>query len=249
MSAGRLSARLGVAGAALGMTAGTAQVVIGPRIPAWTGDKLANGPLGLLTVALSALAGLAALRQRDPNLSVQGRTACALAMIGPGLLCLTTVGRLWYLPAALLLPAGLLTVHSWRGAAAALGRDCNRGLLTALGASEMMMVANGPGRLMLVGGLGGAALLVATWWRSAPRRWTAALVVLGTVPFAVMAWTVVLPVLLAALSWSLVIPVARQSRHEPTTRAIDAVDADDSDPTTRPSRPSTSLPYAQGEVR
>ena len=110
----RLTMRLGVTGAALGIVAGLVQVVAGHRIPEWTGAKLATVQLGLLTVGLSLLAGLAARRQRDTDLSVLARAACALGLIGPGLVCLSTVGRLWYVPAVLLVVAGGLTIDSWR---------------------------------------------------------------------------------------------------------------------------------------
>jgi hypothetical protein len=112
---------LGTTGAELGVAAGLIQTTVGSGIPEWTGDKLANGALGLLTIALAAVAGLAALRQRDARLSVLSRAACTLALIGPGLVCLTTVGRLWYLPAALLTTAGgpaLLMVVGGLGGAA-----------------------------------------------------------------------------------------------------------------------------------
>ncbi|MGW6281342.1 hypothetical protein [Kribbella sp. NPDC055071] len=170
MNRRRLATRLGLSGAALGIAAGLVQTLAGDSIPEWSGNKLATGPLGLLTVGLSVLAGLAAVRQRDPGLSVLSRAFCAVWLIGPGLLCLTTVGRLWYLPAILLTAAGLLTVERWRATAAALWDKWPRVLLTALAACQVLMVAAGPVLLTLVGALGGIALATAAWWRSAPRR-------------------------------------------------------------------------------
>ena len=62
---------------------------------------------------------------------MRARAACALGLIGPGLLCLSTVGRLWYLPAALLVVAATLCVDSWRGTAATFVHDRYRVLLTS----------------------------------------------------------------------------------------------------------------------
>ena len=124
----------------LGIAAGLVQVVAGHRIPEWTGAKLATVPLGLLTVGLSLLAGLAARRQRD-RLSVLARAACALGLIGPGLVCLSTVGRLWYLPAVLLVVAGGLTIDSWRQTASELDENWYRVLLSVTGGSQMLMAA------------------------------------------------------------------------------------------------------------
>ncbi|MGW6197991.1 hypothetical protein ACWF0M_17740 [Kribbella sp. NPDC055110] len=209
----RLATRLGLSGAALGIAAGLIQTVAGHGIPEWTGNKLATGALGLLTVGLSALAGLAALRQRDPGLSVLSRALCAVSLIGPGLLCLTTVGRLWYGPALLLTTAGLLTVEHWRATVVALWDDWAQVLLTALAVCELLMVASGPGLLMVAGALGGVALAVAAWWRSVSRRAAFSLVALGTVPFAALGWTAVVPVLLAVFAGLLALPVLASRPH------------------------------------
>ncbi|MFC6161658.1 hypothetical protein [Kribbella jiaozuonensis] len=202
MTRRRLATRLGLSGAALGMVAGLVQALAGYGIPEWTGNKLATGALGLLTLALSALAGLAALRQRDPDLSVLSRALCALGLIAPGLLCLTTVGRLWYVPAILLTTAGLLTIENWRATAAALRQDWTRVLLTVLGLCQLLMVASGPVLLMVVGALSAVALATAAWRRSASRRTVYSLVALGTIPFAALGWTAVVPILLAVIAAS-----------------------------------------------
>lgn len=182
----RWAARLGVTGAGLGVAAGVVQAVAGYGIPEWTGAKQAYAALGLLTVGLSGLAGLAARRQRRPDLSRLGRAACALGLIGPGLLCLTTVGRLWYLPAVLLVVAGGLALDRPVETAVVLGRDWGRLLLSGLGAGELLMAAGSGPLLGVVGGLGGLALIVAAWWRTAPRAALVGLLVAGTVPFAAL---------------------------------------------------------------
>ncbi len=163
----RLAMRLGVTGAALGIAAGLVQVVAGHRIPEWTGAKLATTPLGLLTVGLSLLAGLAARRQRDSDLSVLARAACALGLIGPGLVCLSTVGRLWYLPAVLLVVAGGLTIDSWRQTASVLTENWYRVLLSVTGVSQMLMAAGAAPALLVIGGVGGILVIAAAWLRTA----------------------------------------------------------------------------------
>lgn len=217
-----VAARLGLAGSALGLLAGLIQATAGSRIPEWTGAKLAPGSLGLLTVALSLLAGLAAARQ-DRALTVGPRAACALGLLVPGLLCFSTVGRLWYLPGPLLVVAGILTVDSVRETAAAAARNWWRCLLGVLGATELLMAAGAAPVTLTVGAVGGVALLVAaTIVRT--RRVLAALLVVGTVPFAALAWTAVVPILLLLLAAALAVPLIRStgpvaSRPHPDTLA------------------------------
>ena len=183
---------------------------VGPRIPEWTGDKASPVALGLLTIGLSAVAGFAAVRQRATGLSVWGRAACALGLIGPGLLCLSTVGRLWYPSAVLLLLAGTMTIDSWRATARALHDDWFRVLLTALGGFEMLMAAGAAPVTMAVGAVGGVALIAAAWLRTAPRGVVVGLIVVGTVPFAALAWSAVVPLLLAVVVVVVAVPVVRE---------------------------------------
>jgi hypothetical protein len=76
-------------------------------------------------------------------------------------------GRLWYLPAALLITSAALTVENWRGTLAA-----------------------------------------AAWRRSRT------LLILGAIPFAAVAWTAVVPVVLAVEAFA-VYPAVRVSRRSP----------------------------------
>ena len=215
----RLAMRLGVTGAALGIAAGLVQVVAGHQIPEWTGAKLATTPLGLLTVGLSLLAGLAARRQRDSDLSVLARAACALGLIGPGLVCLSTVGRLWYLPAVLLVVAGGLTIDSWRQTASVLAENWYRVLLSVTGASQMLMAAGASPALLVIGGIGGILVIVAAWLRTPhPAVLVVGLVAVGTVPFATLGWTALVPVLVAAQAGALTALVVRDSRRAQLTR-------------------------------
>jgi hypothetical protein len=201
---------LGLAGSAIGVVAGVVQAATGPLIPDWTGDKASPVPLGLLTIGLAALAGFCAVRQRDGGLSVWGRAACGLGLIGPGLLCLSTAGRLWYPSAVLLLVAGMMTIDSWRATGKAFADDWLRVLLTVLGGFELLMAAGAAPFTMTVGVLGGVALIAAAWLRTAPRGVVVALVIGGTVPFAALGWYAVVPLLLAAAAVVVAVPVVRQ---------------------------------------
>ena len=166
--------------------------------------------MGLLTIGLSAVAGFAAVRQRSCGLSVWGRATCALGLIGPGLLCLSTVGRLWYPSAILLLLAGTMTIDSWRTTARAFADDWFRVLLTALGGFEMLMAAGAAPVTMAVGAAGGVALIVAAWLRTARRGVVIGLIAVGMVPFAALAWYAVVPLLLAVVVVVVAVPVVRE---------------------------------------
>ena len=141
----RLAAWLGAAGGGLGILAGVVQTTVGSQIPVWSGAKADPRALGLLTVLLSALALLAALRQSRPGLTTGLRGLAALALLVPGLLCLTTVGRLWYLPGLLIISAGILTVDSWTDTASVVRQNWLRCLLSGLGACQLLMAAGSTG--------------------------------------------------------------------------------------------------------
>jgi hypothetical protein len=208
MSARRLAGGLGLAGGLIGVAAGLTQAIAGDRIPQWSGDKQAPLALGLLTVALSLVAVLAAVLQHRTGLTAGQRAACALGLAGPGLLCLTTVGRLWYLPAVLLIVAGALTIESWHDTAAAVATGRWRVLLGALGCCQLLMSATAAPAPMVLGALGGIALLAAAWADPRPQWRLWALVVAGTVPFAVLAWTAIAPLLVTVEAF--VIAAARK---------------------------------------
>jgi hypothetical protein len=102
--------RLGLLGAALGVIAGLIQWAFGSEIPDWTGEKLHPEQLGLITIALSALALVSIhVAIRRPHLATPRRAFLAgVGVLAPAAICFTTVGRLWYLPGTLLLVAGAL---------------------------------------------------------------------------------------------------------------------------------------------
>lgn len=208
----RLAGRLGVTGAAVGVVAGLVQVTLGTRIPSWTGDKLAPVPLGLLTVALSVLAAAAALRQARPATPVHVRALCSVTLAVAGLLCFSTVGRLWYLPGPVLLAAALAGLGSARETGAVVGRNYLRLLLGLLGAAEILMAAGAPPWALAVGAAGGVSLAVAAW-RGPSRQMFAVFVLAGTVPFTALAWTAVVPVVLAMLAAAIATVAAHHATH------------------------------------
>lgn len=201
----RLAGRLGATGAAVGVVAGFVQVTLGMRIPSWTGDKLAPVQLGVLTVALSLLAAAAAVRQSRPSTPAGVRALCSLALAVPGLLCFSTVGRLWYLPGPLLLAAAVVSLDGARETAALVGRNYLRLLLGLLGAAQVLMAVSAPPLLLAVGTTGGVALAVAAW--RGPSRRLFPLYVAGVVPFTALAWTAVVPVVLAMLATAIAIAI------------------------------------------
>jgi len=203
----RVAARLGTAGALLLGAAGLVQTTLGAVIPDWTGNKLAPVGLGLLTVGLAALALVAARRFRGPGLPPGQRAAWALGLAGPGLLCLSTVGVLAWVPAVLLVAAGALAVaDDPRASMRAVVAHWPQVLLSVLGCGQLLMAAAAPPWLMAVGAACGTALVLAAWL---PAQRAGVLVVLGTVPFAIAGWFAVVPVLVAVVALPLAIAIHR----------------------------------------
>ncbi|MCU1455857.1 MAG: hypothetical protein JWN46_4003 [Acidimicrobiales bacterium] len=196
-----LAGRLGAVGAALGMVAGTIQASVGSRIPGWTGSKASPVALGLLTLLLSAVALAAAvmLRSIEP-VPPRPRALAAVGLLVPGALCFSTVGRLWYLPGALMLSAlaWLLAAGSTHELAAVIRSSWMRGLVSLLGAFEILMaVSAGPTLTVAVGIIGGAALIAAPWVR---RRARLGMLIVGTLPFAALTWWSLVGPLLAVVA-------------------------------------------------
>jgi hypothetical protein len=192
----QLDGRLALAGAALGILAGLLELTVGPSVREWVGDKQDTTRLGLSTIVLSAVALTAALALRRPRTG--GRVAIALGLLVPALICFTTVGRLWYLPGALLLTAGALVLARTRRSEFAAALDERRwrsGLLVACGACYVFLGATALGIAGGLGVLGGVSIWAAA--RIAPRTPPVAyaLLLAGALPFAATTW------------WSLATPV------------------------------------------
>ena len=65
-----------------------------------------------------------------------------------------------------------------------------------------------PGALA-VGAVGGILVITAAWLRTARPAVVVGLVAAGVVPFAVLGWTALVPVLIAALAGGLTVPLVR----------------------------------------
>jgi hypothetical protein len=196
----RVAARLGVAGAALGAIAGAVELTVGSSIPSWIGDKHDTTRLGIVTLVLAGIAigsGLTLARRHDDDAR---RLLLAAGLVVPGLVGYTTVGRLWYVPGALLIAGGLAAVRGLRRDARsivhAIARQWTRGLVAALGVvyAALGLTAHGPAT---IDGIGGGLLVIAI--ALLLPRLPAALAVTGLVasvlPFAIVTW------------WSLATPV------------------------------------------
>lgn len=206
----RIGTRLAMTGSLLGMFAGLAQATVGSAIPAWTGAKAAPVPLGLLTIVLSLIAAVSttlAARVKTPGTRLLAMTA----MVLPALICFTTVGRLWVPSGLLILGGAALIAHDPRAMLVTARLGWPRVLIGLLGGCEALLAAGSSPVLMVVGLVGAASLV--TGAVIAPRRRRAALglFAIGTVPFAVLAWTAFAPLLTVILVAAFARPAIRQA--------------------------------------
>ncbi|MET3803017.1 MFS family permease [Nakamurella sp. UYEF19] len=210
----RIAGWLGLCGGILGILAGLAQTTLGSRIPEWTGHKASLVALGLLTVGLSVIGVLCALLLlRHPELTPQRRIAVAVGLFVAGGLCFSTAGILWYLPGVLLLGASgyavlagdplrtrQIVMHTWLHL-----------LISVLGAFEVLMaVSAGPVAAIVVGVVGGLALMTAPWIQGLAVP--GVLQLIGTVPFAILTWWTVASPLLAVLALGMGVVLLRTGR-------------------------------------
>lgn len=91
-----------------------------------------------------------------------------------------------------------------------LGRNKVRCLLTFLGACELVMAAGAAPVVLLVGGVGGLALMVAAWLRTAPQAVLIFLLVVGVLPFTLLTWTAIVPGLLLVGVAAVAVPILRR---------------------------------------
>ncbi len=129
--------------------------------------------------------------------------AIVLALLVPALVCFTTVGRLWYLPGALLLAAGALVLAGTRRrdfVAAVDEQHWRVGLLVVCGAYYVFLGATALGLAGVLGILGGVSIWTAA--RIAPHSPRAAYAFLfsGALPFAAATWWSVITPVLAVLA-------------------------------------------------
>jgi hypothetical protein len=158
----RAAALAGTIGASVGLAAGLAELTVGPSIRSWVGSKADTTRLGLATLALAGLALVAALTLlRRPRAPAPNRLGLAVGLLIPGVICFTTVGRLWYLPGVLLVGAGIATVVDVRKerseVATTLGRNWTAVLTVVLGAFYVFLGATALGLAGILGMLEGCS--------------------------------------------------------------------------------------------
>lgn len=118
----------------------------------------------------------------------------------------------------LLLLGAALCVGSWGEAAVVMHRNWSQVLLAALGGCELVMAAGAAPVVMVVGAVGGAALIMAASVAGHRRSLAAGLMMLGTAPFAALAWTALVPVLVLLLVAALAAPVLSAPERGETAR-------------------------------
>ena len=195
---------VGTVGASIGLAAGLVELTLGSSLRSWVGDKQDTTRLGLATVLLAMLALTAALALRRQAISSPRRLAAAVALLGPGLIGFTTVGRLWYLPGALLLTASVMLLADLRHArpvlGAALARNWTAVLTTVLALLYLFLGATALGLAGILGMLGGlAALAVLALHCRLARPLGIAILVLAVLPFALLTWWSIATPLIGAL--------------------------------------------------
>lgn len=190
----RAAALVGTVGASLGLVVGLAELTVGPSIRSWVGNKADTTRLGLATLVLAALALVAALALlRRPQAPAPTRLALAAGLLIPGLICFTTVGRLWYVPGVLLVGAGIATVVDLRKemseVASTLGRNWTAVLTVVLGAFYVFLGATALGLAGILGMLGGLLAIGLVAARDAlPTPVVLALLLAAALPFAALTW-------------------------------------------------------------
>lgn len=87
------------------------------------------------------------------------------------------------------------------------------GLVSVLGALDVLMATSaGSATVMAVGVVGGAALMVAPWLAVRARGWSLVLLLVGTIPFAAVAWAALVPLLVAVAAVAIGVPLATRRR-------------------------------------
>jgi hypothetical protein len=199
-------------GASLGIVAGLAELTLGPHIRSWVGNKQDTTRLGLATIALSAIALLAAVAWlRRSQASPGARLLVVVGLIVPGVICFTTVGRAWFVPGALLVVAAAMAAYDLRDDARevvdTICRNWLAALTVVLGAFYLFLGATALGVAGMLGIVGGSMILaVVTLTSRIPARFASPVLVAAALPFAVLTWwsivTPVLAILAVAIGWS-----------------------------------------------
>lgn len=215
-----LVGRAGLVAALLGTAAGTAEVLVGTA--PWLGDKNDPTTLGLVTVLLALVVGAAALGWRRA-VTTPRALAVAAAMLVPALLGLTTAGAAWVPAAAAAVVGGAAALH--HGVRPSSLRPSLRAQWPSilLGSLALVYVALGiasrglPGVLALVGALAVGGTLVL---RHRSPALAAAVLVAGTVPWAVLDWWSIVPPATTVLALAVGLPLVLRRPAAPPGPAV-----------------------------
>nr|WSY53619.1 hypothetical protein OG999_28245 [Streptomyces sp. NBC_00886] len=214
----RYAAWSGLLGGGLGVAAGIAQAVAGSELGAWAGEKADPVPLGLLTIVLSGLAFTGALvrLRADRPPSAGCRAVVAGAELVAGLVCFSTVGRLWWLPGLLLVSAAVAEISAAPAGVTRAVRQAWPAILTGiLGACLMLVATSADTPLLLWPGLaGGLAVSAVPWIAAHSVRIGVAALLLGALPFAALTWWTAVTPLTAALALVTGAVVIRRHRQD-----------------------------------
>ena len=210
-----IAGRLGAIGTMVGIAAGITQATIGNRIPNWSGNKAHPVALGLLTVALTVSALVAARTLRSaPTPGNETLAAITLWFAVVAFVCSTTVGRLWAIPGVLVLAAAGVTLLSfgWHHFLSVVAKNWLRGLLGILGALELLMAVSAASTIAVAAGLvAGGALIAAAVLTKPGRTTTVNLLVAASSPFAILTWWTIVTPLLTVVAFVIGVAVTRAS--------------------------------------
>jgi hypothetical protein len=209
---------LGVVGGTLGVIAGLVELIAGPMMREWVGNKHDTTRLGIATFVLAAVALASALALVNrPTARAPLNFVLALGLLLPGLICFTTVGRLWYIPGALLVAAGAVVAAGlWgerRTIAVAAERSWTAMLVVVLALLYVFLGATGLGTAGVLGLAGGLVILVLVAMRGRISAPLALVLLLGAaLPFAALTWWSVATPLIALLLLATGVPILARHR-------------------------------------
>ena len=185
---------LGFTAAAFTAIAGLIELGVGSN--SWTGDKNEPTTLGILTLVMAAIMAASGLVARR-NPTVGSGLAAAAGMAIPGLIALTTAGRLAIPGAVVAVAAAGFAVADARSKGSirlAMSLAWPTALIAVL-AVIYLAFGVAAGAIGILGIVGAAATIAALVVKRRSGIQAAALLVVGVVPFAVAVW------------WSVVIPL------------------------------------------
>jgi hypothetical protein len=186
--------RLGLIGATLGAAAGCIELLTGTT--RWTGNKDDPVMLGFATLFLAGIIALTAWDLTTVDLSPGRHVRAPAGFALPSMVGLTTAGLAWAPAAVFGLAAGFLALRELqaRQIFRVLSDNVNSILLSVLSLIYLVfgaVASPGKGSLGIIGSLCVTGALVL---RSRSRRAAWPLAILGTIPFAVAAFSsVVIP--------------------------------------------------------